>query len=204
MNTTQHRAKPLPPADRRRTIIEAVIPALLERGSALTSREMADAAGVSEGTIFSVFPDKASVIIEAVKVTIDPSPVCSAIEAIDPSQPLEDTLEQVAVILLERSARVGTLVGVLRSTGLPSGDKPEGAHRFVNESNAAIRAALTELLGSYRSHLRVEPDRAAVSFLGFVFASAHPLMSPDDRPDAREIADTLLHGIGIEGDDSPC
>jgi AcrR family transcriptional regulator len=194
----QHRAKPLPPADRRRAIIEAVTPLLLERGSALTSREMAEAAGVSEGTIFSVFPDKASVIIEAVKVTIDPEPVKTAIEAIDPDTPLDSQLESVAGVLLERSARVGRLVGVLRTTQPSSAKEPAEAHRFVNESNAAIRSALTELLGHHREQLRVDPERAAVAFLGFVFASAHPLMSPDDRPDAREIADTLLYGITID------
>ena len=115
MTPDRSRAKPLPPDDRRKEIIEAVIPLLLDKGSTLTSREMAEAAGVSEGTVFSVFPDKASVIIEAVKVTMDPAPVRAALKGIPLNIPLEDQLELVAGVLLERSARVGTLVGVLRT-----------------------------------------------------------------------------------------
>lgn len=195
MNPAHQRAKPLPPDDRRRTIVEAVIPLLLEKGSAITSREMAEAANVAEGTIFSVFPDKSAVIIEAVKVTMDPAPFQAAIAKVPTDTPLEDQLESVAVILLERSERIGTLVGVLRSIRPDGVEKPAGAHRFVMESNAAILAALTELFIQHRACLRVEPNRAAVAFLGFVFANAHPLMAADAKPHAAELVDMLLHGV---------
>jgi AcrR family transcriptional regulator len=195
VNPAHQRAKPLPPDDRRRAIIEAVIPLLLEKGSALTSREMAQAAGVSEGTIFSVFPDKPAVIIEAVKVTMDSAPFRAAIADVPCTAPLEDQLESVAVILLERSERIGTLVGVLRTIQPTGPDKPAEAHRYVMESNAAILEALTELLDRHQECLRVKPDRAAVAFMGFVFANAHPLMAPDAKPGAAEIVDMLLHGI---------
>ncbi len=199
MNTVQHRAKPLPPDDRRRAIIEAVIPLLLEKGSTLTSREMADAAGVAEGTIFSVFPDKSAVIIEAVKITMDPTPVQAAMADISATAPLEDQLESIAIILLERSERIGTLIGVLRTMQPIGTGKPARAHRFITESNAAILRALTELFDHHRERLRVEPDRAAVAFLGFVFANAHPLMAADQKPGAAEIVDMLLHGIAAPG-----
>jgi AcrR family transcriptional regulator len=195
VTTIHQRAKPLAPDDRRRAIVEAVIPLILEKGSTLTSREMAEAAGVAEGTIFSVFPDKPAVIIEAVKVTMDTTPFRAAIADVSANAPLEDQLESVAVILLERSERIGTLVGVLRTIQRTGPRKPEEAHRFVMESNAAILTALTELLDRHRERLRVEPGRAAVAFLGFVFANAHPLMAADAKPGASEIVDMLLHGI---------
>ncbi len=195
MSPTHQRAKPLPPDDRRQAIVEAVIPLILEKGATLTSREMAEAAGVAEGTIFSVFPDKEAVIVEAVRTTMDPTPFRAAIADISAAAPVEAQLESVAVILLERSERIGTLIGVLR-TLRPSGPKkPAEAHRFVMESNAAILTALTELLEQHRDSLRVEPDRSAVAFMGFVFANAHPLMAADAKPGAAEIVDMLLHGI---------
>lgn len=203
MNAAHHRARPLPPDDRRRAIIEAVIPLIVEKGSALTSREMAEAAGVAEGTIFSVFPNKSSVIIEAVKVTMDPEPVRTAISQIPTTDLLERQLESVARILLERSARVGTLVGVLRTLQPDGVEKPEGAHRFVTRSNTAILNALTDLFERHQDDLRVEPERAAVAFLGFVFANAHPLLLAEAKPGAAEIVDMLLRGIaapGLEGD----
>ncbi|MEA3502465.1 MAG: TetR/AcrR family transcriptional regulator [Actinomycetota bacterium] len=196
MNPAHQRAKPLPADDRRRAIVEAVIPLLLEKGSTLTSREMAEAAGVAEGTIFSVFPDKQAVIIEAVKLTMDPAPFRAEMAGICETAPLRNQLGSVAAILLERSERVGTLVGVLRTIAPTGTEKPAGAHRFVMESNAAILTALTELFDHHRDDLRVEPKRAAVAFLGFVFANAHPLLvAADAMPDAPEIVDMLLNGI---------
>ena len=64
------RAEPLAPDDRRRAIVEAVIPLLVERGATATTRQMAEAAGIAEGTIFRVFPDKAALIHEAVRVSL--------------------------------------------------------------------------------------------------------------------------------------
>jgi len=195
VSPTHQRAKPLPPDDRRRAIVEAVIPLILEKGATLTSREMSEAAGVAEGTIFSVFPDKPAVIVEAVRATMDPTPFRAAIADVSPAVPLEDQLESVAGILLERSERIGTLIGVLRTIQPAGPKKPAEAHRFVMESNAAIVTALTELLEQHRNDLRVEPGRAAVAFMGFVFANAHPLMAADAKPDAAEVVDMLLHGI---------
>ena len=97
------RAEPLPPDDRRRAIIEAVIPLFLERGMTVTTREMAEAAGIAEGTIFGVFPDKPSVVHEAVKVSMDPAPIQRAIDEIPASAPLNTQLEAAARILLERN-----------------------------------------------------------------------------------------------------
>ena len=74
MTTRQVRAPAMSPDDRRRAIVEAVIPLLAEHGSTVTTRQMAEAAGVAEGTIFNVFPDKCALMYEAVKVTMDPSP----------------------------------------------------------------------------------------------------------------------------------
>jgi AcrR family transcriptional regulator len=195
VNPAHQRAKPLAPDDRRRAIVEAVIPLLLEKGSTLTSKEMAEAAGVAEGTIFSVFPDKPAVIVEAVKLTMDPTPFRVAIAEVSPAAPLEDQLTSVATVLLERSERIGTLVGVLRTLQPTGPKKPAEAHRFVMESNAAIVAALTDLFERHSDDLRVDPGRAAVAFMGYIFANAHPLLPTGTKSDTGDFVDMLLHGI---------
>ena len=43
-------------------IVDAVVPLLLEHGGDVTTRQIAEAAGIAEGTIFRVFPDKAALL----------------------------------------------------------------------------------------------------------------------------------------------
>mgnify|MGYP002138799000 CR=1 FL=1 len=54
----------MPPEQRRAAIIEATIPLLQEQGTGLTTKQVAEAAGVAEGTIFRVF-DSLQDLIEA-------------------------------------------------------------------------------------------------------------------------------------------
>ena len=195
MTTSHRRAKPLPPDDRRREIIEAVIPLLLEKGSALSTREIADAAGVAEGTVFSVFPDKASVIIEAVKVTVDSDSTRLALAGISEDAPFELQLEMAAELLMERGERIGILVGVLRTMDPSGTGRPPGAKRLISESHASILTALTDLFERHQRWLRVDPGRAAVMFWGLAFANAHALMTGNERLEPGEIATMVLHGI---------
>src|SRR5210317_2077536 len=93
VDTQKARARPLSPEDRRAAILDAVVPLLIDHGAAVTTAEMAEAAGIAEGTIFRVFPDKASLLHAAVERTLDPSPVDAELSAIDPALPLADRLE---------------------------------------------------------------------------------------------------------------
>ena len=180
--TPKHpRAEPLPPDDRRQAIVEAVIPLLLTKGATVTTREMAKAAAIAEGTIFRVFPDKASVIHEAVKVSMNPEPIQRDLARIPPADPLEEQLRRAARILLERSERIAALVGMLRMASEPTMGPPSGARQYIIESNAAILTAMIELFERHRDRLTVEPSRAAVAFRGAVFASGHPLIPTDEK-----------------------
>src|SRR4051812_50052979 len=87
------RAAPLPPDERRAAILLAIQPVLLERGAAVTSRELAEAAGVAEGTLFRVFTDKVTLVREAVLAAVDPADRVPDIDAIDRSLPLADKLQ---------------------------------------------------------------------------------------------------------------
>ena len=57
----------MPPEARRAAIIEATLPLLLERGAGISTRQIAEAAGIAEGTIFRVFPDKDAVVQAAIE-----------------------------------------------------------------------------------------------------------------------------------------
>ena len=102
MTTRTGRAKPLSPEDRRTAILDAVIPLLVDRGAAVTTAEMAEAAGIAEGTIFRVFPDKNALLHAAIAKTLDPGPILAALEAVDADASLQDQLTAAAEILAAR------------------------------------------------------------------------------------------------------
>jgi AcrR family transcriptional regulator len=56
----RRRASMLPPEERRSMIVAATLPLLVEHGEMVTTRQIADAAGIAEGTIFRVFADRTS------------------------------------------------------------------------------------------------------------------------------------------------
>ena len=46
------------PEDRRQMIVRAVLPLVVEHGAAVTTSQIARAAGICEGTVFRAFKDK--------------------------------------------------------------------------------------------------------------------------------------------------
>src|SRR5689334_20092810 len=67
------RATSMSPDDRRRAIVATLVPLLVERGGEVSTREIAQAAGIAEGTIFRVFPDKRSLMLAAAEEAINPA-----------------------------------------------------------------------------------------------------------------------------------
>ena len=67
------RAASMSPDDRRKAIVTALVPLIVERGGEVSTREIAQAAGIAEGTIFRVFPDKKSLLLAAAEEAINPA-----------------------------------------------------------------------------------------------------------------------------------
>jgi len=192
------RAEPLSPEARRLAIVEAVIPLLVDRGAAVTTAQMAEAAGIAEGTIFRVFPDKGAVIDEAVRVSIDPEPVQRQLSQIYPEAPLEAQLTEAALILIERFKNVVALLSIVRTLPRSEGSaRHAGPPPFVAVANAAINDSLTELFDRHRDRLRIEPSRAAAAFRGLILAAGHPTLDLTERLTVDEIVAILLTGIAL-------
>jgi len=109
------RAKPLSTDDRRAMIIDAVIPLLMEHGRAVTTRQIADAADVAEGTIFRVFADKDALIDAAVNKFLDATAANRQLRAIDPELPLE---AKVNDILFQLRGRMKGIFGIMNAVGM--------------------------------------------------------------------------------------
>src|SRR3954468_19713290 len=111
------RAAPLSPDARRASIIAATLPLLRRYGREVTTSQIALAAGVAEGTLFRVFPDKEALIAAAVASAFDPTADEAEMGRIDPALPLRDKLI-TAVEALQR--RVGEIWQLFSMLGLPA------------------------------------------------------------------------------------
>lgn len=195
---TKQRAEPLAPDERRKAIVEAVIPLLLQQGSNTTTAQLAEAAGIAEGTIFRVFPDKAALLHEALRASFDPAPTLEQLAAIEQDLPLAVKLRKAAAIILKRSERVHALAAVLRSMPPTGRAHTQDTHKTAIEANSLILWGLTRLFREESGSLSVEPARAAAAFRALLFAVSFPLCDPDELITADEAIDVLLHGVMAE------
>src|SRR3954468_6718683 len=107
--TTRRRAAALPVDERRSMIIAAAIPLLLEHGDMVTTRQIADAAGIAEGTIFRAFADKDELLGAVIDAALDPGPRERGLAQIGPSLPLVDIVTQAAALAQRRVVDVWRL-----------------------------------------------------------------------------------------------
>lgn len=185
------RAAPLPPMERRAAIIAATLPLLLAHGTAVTTRQIAEAAGIAEGTIFRVFPDIESLFQATVNTAYDPTQVAEELAAIAGNVSFERRLVEAVRILQNRLTSVWQLMSV---SGMP---KPAGLGPPRGKStDRADVAALIALFEPHRQRLRREPAAAAQLLRGLTLAGTHPALIADGVPMApEEIASLLLDGI---------
>jgi AcrR family transcriptional regulator len=191
--TRKRRAAPLAPSERRAAIVEATIPLLYERGWTVTTREIAQAAGVAEGTIFSVFEDKEAVLVAALDAVLDPAPLAARLSQIDPSLPLEDRLVMAAVILQENMAQTAQFLGTLRS---------EDVTRRMTRAfslDQLMLDVLAPIFESSRAELRVDPAAAAQALVALTMFGANPRLFTTPLP-ARDIVTMMLDGIRAPAD----
>jgi AcrR family transcriptional regulator len=96
--------------DRRAAILDATVPLLRERGTNVTTREIAAAACVAEGTLFRVFPDKEALVRAAVVHALDPAPLLAELRAIDTDVDLRSAVTTAVELMIRRSREVVALL----------------------------------------------------------------------------------------------
>jgi AcrR family transcriptional regulator len=192
--TRRRRVPALSPDERRAAIIAATIPLLRTHGAAVTTKQIAEAAGVAEGTIFGVFPDKASLILAALGTAFDQESVLCELAGVDPGAPLRQRMRDAAAILLRRFETNIQLMMVARTLPMELGRQQV---EQLMEGRRRLTEAVEALIEPDRALLRRSPATTAGMLVLLVIASARPELAEPGELDADGVVAILLDGLLI-------
>lgn len=200
--------------DRRAAIATATVPLLARYGAAVTTRQIAEAANVAEGTLFRAFEDKDELLHAALVAALDPAPLVRAIHELPARDSLETTLVALADLIQESQRATARIVQVAHQFmgdrhGRHSPPRRHGDHgeRGADSHRDARMSAVQDIVGAiearvapFAPELRTEPRVAASVFFFLVHGHASPMMSQGGPLDPTQIVDVFLHGVL----DDPC
>lgn len=169
-------------------MIDATLPLLREHGRGVTTRQIAEAAGVAEGTIFGVFEGKDELIEAALDAAFDLAPFEAALDALPTDLDLRGRLTAYVGLLQQRLISIFVL---MRSVGMIA-PREAGRHLSPARQRIDVKAAAYVAAGD---EISVPPEQLLhlirlLTFSGSHYEIAHGvLLSPD------EIVSTVLDGV---------
>jgi AcrR family transcriptional regulator len=181
--TGRRRAAVLPPEERRTAIVAAALPLVLVHGEQVTTKQIADAAGIAEGTVFRVFPDKDAVLRAVVEAAMDPAPLEAALAAIDPAADFEAALRQAVDLIQQRSLEVWRVTAAV------------GPRFHERKPHVHVSEGLVDLFRSHRHRIAVPPLEAARTLRALTLSLTHPMLIEAPIPPKR-IVHLFLRGAG--------
>jgi AcrR family transcriptional regulator len=186
------------PEDRRAALIEATVPLLYEHGPEISTKQIAAAAGVAEGTIFGVFKDKNSLVLSALLRALDPQRTIAGLADIDPALPLRERLVAATDLIQARFYQNARLMHAARHMAMTH-DKDAALQMMRGRED--LVDALTELIQPDAAALRRAPRPTARLLLLFAGANTFGPFGDPEHFDASEQVSLLLDGLLVRTHD---
>ena len=177
------------PEDRRGTLVDATIPLLHEHGRSVTTKQIADAAGVAEGTIFRVFDSKDDLVTAAVEKALDMEPFLADLRSIDLDQDLRGRLTDLCRHLQERFRGIFLLMSAMGMVGPPK------AHRHMEAGRRRAEKVMVAVVEADADRLTCTPVQLVHMLRMLTFAGTHPHISDGRILTPEQIVGTLLDGV---------
>ena len=184
------RATPMPPDERKRAIVEAVLPLLLEHGKDTTTRQIAKAAGIAEGTIFRVFASKDEIFEEAFALAFDPHGFIADIAAVDVGLPLRERLLVLTDLLQKRFLKIFKLMTAMAMAKPPERHRDRALHEWRDH----MLDLMVGLLEPDADQFRLPLDEVVHTLRLLTFSGSHPHISDQRLLTPDEIVDVILSG----------
>ena len=167
----------------------ATEPLVMRYGRDVSTRQIAEAAGIAEGTIFRVFDSKDDLVLAALEHALDLEPFIAQLQQVDPDQELGAMLLEVVELFQRRFSRVFQLMSRMGMVGPPK------AHRHMEAERERVAVILEGLAERHRDSLRVPPSQLMHMVRLLTFSGTHPHISDGNPLSAEEIVDTVLNGV---------
>ncbi|MFG1837367.1 TetR/AcrR family transcriptional regulator [Micromonospora sp. NPDC049175] len=193
---TRRRAPGMSTEHRREMIVATALPLLVEHGSAVTTLQIAKAAGIGEATIFRAFADKDELLDACVSAALRNDHVLAELDAVPLDQPLAARLTEAAATLHAYLDRMGAVIGAVHGSGR-RGERREPADRSATGGRATAtertHQAVIRLLEPDRAVLRLPVEQLAAIFLGILMGRRGAPGDAETRVET--LVDVLLHGV---------
>lgn len=180
--------------ERRASIVEATGPLLELYGQQLTTKQIAEAAGVAEGTIFRAFDSLQEVIEATVTASLSPE----RLDAIVADTTFPGTLAGDVEGAFEAASRY---FDVVRSAFLIGHNSPSHdanarcARDLLQERDAQLAALLTERLATHADELTVAPSECAQLVLALAVGERRRHAAGPDPLSREVLVGTIVHGV---------
>ena len=183
---TRERAPRMSPEARRTAIVAAALPLVVRHGSGVLTADIAAAAGIAEGTIFRVFPDKEALLAACLAAVADTTEVHRKLGEID-DETLESAVTHSIEIVLAHLATAMPVVMRVTTTG----PTPRAARGLRAQLTDQTRTELATVLEAYADRLCVPIEEAAGILHVLVLGAA---VQPE-APSSAALARAFVSGV---------